>query len=327
MKANLIEHIPQGFPLGNKEMGTSQITNTLLMVEPVSFGFNDQTATNNFFQQRAELPAPVIQQLVLAEFHGMVEKLRANGIKVIVVKDTFEPPTPDSIFPNNWISFHEAGQAVLYPMFAINRRNERRTDIIQLLEEQGCNIKNLDDFTFWEEQSLFLEGTGSMVLDRVNKIAYAALSERTDVSVFLQFCNVFGYEPVYFNAYQWSDGQRVPIYHTNVIMCVADRYAVICSSCIDSQTERETVLNSLTETEKEIILITETQMQQFAGNMLQVKNQAGQQFLVMSQTAHDSLNTHQLNQLKTFNDLITIPIPTIEKIGGGSVRCMMAEIF
>lgn len=327
MKANLIENIPQDFPSRNKEIGTSQITNTILMVEPVYFGFNDQTAINNFFQQRPELSAPVIQELVLAEFHGMVEKLRANGIKVIVVKDTFEPPTPDSIFPNNWISFHEAGQVVLYPMFALNRRNERRTDIIQLLEEQGCEINNLDDFTFWEEQSLFLEGTGSMVLDRVNKIAYAALSERTDVSVFLQFCNVFGYEPVYFNAYQWVAINRVPVYHTNVMMCVADKYAIVCSSCIDSQPERQMVLDTLAETEKEIILITETQMNQFAGNMLQVKNQSGKQLLVMSQTAHDSLNNHQLNQLKTFNDLTIISIPTIEKIGGGSVRCMMAEIF
>jgi hypothetical protein len=307
---------------------SSQTTHTILMIEPVAFGFNDQTAVNNYFQQKNFETDADIQQLALAEFRDMVEKLRANGINVLVVKDTVQPHTPDSIFPNNWISFHEGGQVVLYPMFAENRRKERRRDIIQLIEDQGTVINNVDDFTFWEEQNQFLEGTGSMVLDHENKIAYAALSERTDKSVFLQFCSIFDYKPVYFHAYQTvGDKQHLPIYHTNVMMCVADKYVLICTNSIDDDKELDYVYDVVEKSGKEVIPISRHQMHCFACNMLQIENKDGKQFLVMSQTAYDSLYEHQIEQLKAYNELLIFSIPTIEKIGGGSVRCMMAEVF
>ncbi len=315
---------PQKSPLGG---WGSQTSHTILMIEPVAFGFNAETAVNNYFQQKETDKANDIQQLVLSEFNIMVEMLSANGVNVLVVKDTEQPHTPDSIFPNNWISFHEGGQAVLYPMFAPNRRNERRRDIIELIEAQGNVINNVDDFTFWEEQNLFLEGTGSMVLDRENKIAYAALSERTDKSVFLQFCSVFGYKPVYFSAFQLVGEKLLPIYHTNVMMSVADKYAMVCINSLEDDIELEILFESLEKSGKEVIPISRHQMHCFAGNMLQVQNNKGELFLVMSQTAYDSLQEHQIELLKSYNDLIIIPIPTIERIGGGSVRCMMAEIF
>jgi Uncharacterized protein conserved in bacteria containing a pentein-type domain len=304
-----------------------QTTHTILMIEPVAFGFNQQTAVNNYFQQRDYDANIDIQSHALAEFNKMVAELRAKGVTTLVVKDTEQPHTPDSIFPNNWISFHEGGQAVLYPMFAKNRRNERRNDIIQRIENEGTVINNVDDFTFWEEQNLFLEGTGSMVFDRINKIAYATLSERTDKSVFLQFCKIFGFKPVYFTANQSVDGKRLPVYHTNVMMCVAAEFAVICSDCIDNDSEREKVIHALEKTGKKIISISEEQMHCFAGNMLQVENREGKLLLVMSQSAFDSLNEQQIKQLELYNELIVVPIPTIERVGGGSVRCMMAEVF
>ena len=309
-------------------IGASQTTNTVLMIEPIAFRFNPQTAVNNFFQQIDFKFEVDIQQLALDEFKGMVEKLRANGINVLVVKDTEQPHTPDSIFPNNWISFHEGGQVVLYPMFAENRRKERRIDVIQLIEDQGIVINNVDDFTFWEEQNMFLEGTGSMVFDRGNKIAYAALSERTDKSVFLQFCTIFDYKPVYFHAYHTvGDKQHIAIYHTNVMMCVADKYALICTNSIDDDKELNFLYDSLEKSGKEVIPISRHQMHCFACNMLQVKNKEGKLYLVMSQTAFDSLYEQQIELLNSYNELIVIPIPTIEKVGGGSVRCMMTEIF
>ena len=298
----------------------------ILMIEPVAFGFNDQTAVNNYFQQKDFHPEADIQQLALAEFNTMVETLRANGINVLVVKDTEQPHTPDSIFPNNWISFHEGGQAILYPMFAPNRRAERRKDIIEYVSTHGSPVNNVDDFTFWEEKNLFLEGTGSMVFDRENKIAYAALSERTNKEVFLQFCTVFGFKPVYFHATQPVDGKLVPIYHTNVVMCVADKYALICTNCIEDEDELIRVYDQLEQSGKVVIPISRQQMHCFAGNMLQVENRDGKLFLVMSQSAYNSLTEHQIELLKSYNELLVIPIPTIEKVGGGSVRCMMAEI-
>lgn len=322
---NALNLTPQKPPLGG--LGTKQTTNTILMIEPVAFGFNHQTAVNNYFQQKDFVVEGDVQGLALEEFKGMVDKLRENGINVLVVTDTLEPHTPDSIFPNNWISFHEGGQVVLYPMFAENRRSERRKDIIQLIEDKGSIINNVDDFAFWEEQNLFLEGTGSMTFDRVNKIAYAALSERTNKSLFLQFCSIFDFKPVCFSANQSVAGKRLPVYHTNVMMSVADRYAVVCIKCIDNEFERKAVVHSLKKTGKEIIAISEHQMHCFAGNVLQVENKEGNLFLVMSQSAFDSLDNHQIERLKSYNELIIIPIPTIEKVGGGSVRCMLTEVF
>lgn len=215
----------------------------------------------------------------------------------------------------------------MYPMFAENRRKERRRDIIQLIEDQGTILNNVDDFTFWEEQNLFLEGTGSMVLDRVNKIAYAALSERTDKSVFLQFCSVFDYKPLYFSANMTVGEKRLPIYHTNIMMTVADKYALICTDSIDNTQELEMVFESLSKSGKEIIPISRHQMHCFAGNMLQVENTDGKLYLIMSTTAYDSLSELQIEILKSYNELIAVSIPTIEQVGGGSVRCMMAEVF
>jgi hypothetical protein len=320
---NILNHTPQLSHMGER----SQTTHTILMIEPVAFGFNDQTAVNNFFQQKGIESDTDIQLQALDEFNEMVSQLRAKGVNVLVVKDTSTPHTPDSIFPNNWISFHEGGQAVLYPMFAENRRKERREDILEFITKNGREINNIDDFTFWEEQQLYLEGTGSMILDRINKIAYAALSERTDKAVFLQFCSSFEYKPVYFHANQLVNGKRLPIYHTNVMLTVADDYAVICADAIDNPTERNMVLNALEDSGKDIISITEHQMNCFAGNMLQVKNTGGKKYLVLSRAACDSLTQKQIEELSSYNELIIVSIPTIEQVGGGSVRCMMAEVF
>lgn len=306
---------------------SNQITHSFLMIEPIAFGFNNQTAVNNYFQQKEKLDFSAVQQLALDEFNSMVAKLQANDIEIFVVKDTEDPHTPDSIFPNNWISFHGDGQVVLYPMFAENRRQERRKDIMDYLIKQGCTIKNIDDFTFWETQNLFLEGTGSMVFDRENRIAYAALSERTDKFVFLQFCKVFEYKPVYFSSNQSVGGVRLPVYHTNVMLSIASEYAVICADCIDDACERKMVIESLEKSGKELILIDENQMNNFAANVLQVENKLGKRFMVISQTAYNSLHEKQIECLRKYNELIVIPIPIIEKVAGGSVRCMMAEIY
>lgn len=321
---NSLQLIPQKPPLRD---GRSQTTPNILMLEPVAFGFNDQTAVNNYFQQRSKATASEIQKQALDEFNGMVGLLREKGVNILVVKDTLEPPTPDSVFPNNWVSFHEGGQVVLYPMFAANRRQERRRDILEYLSSRGIIINNIDDFAFWEDQNLFLEGTGSMILDRTNKIAYAALSKRTDKSLFLQFCSTFGYEPVPFTANQSVRGKRLPVYHTNVMLTVGTEFAVICLDSLDDSNERKAVVDSLEKTGKDIITITEHQMHCFAGNMLQVENTDGVHYLVLSQTAYDSLGQKLIERLSSYNELIVVSIPTIERVGGGSVRCMMAEIF
>jgi len=304
-----------------------QTTHTILMIEPVLFGFNDQTAVNNYFQQRDSLSGAEIQNRALAEFNRMVEKLSTKGMTVIIVKDTPLPHTPDSIFPNNWISFHPDNRVVLYPMYAENRRAERRNDILPLLAEKGFKISGTADYTAFEKQNRFLEGTGSMVFDHTNKIAYMALSERSDKEVFLHFCKNFDFTPVCFLANQTVKGERRPIYHTNVMMCIADRYAVICLDAIDDEKERQSVTDSLTKDRKDIVEITEEQMHHFAGNMLQVENREGARFLVLSQSAYDSLTGVQIKRLTAYNEMIPIAVPTIEKYGGGSVRCMMAEVF
>ena len=306
---------------------SKQTTNIILMIEPIAFRFNSQTAVNNYFQQNDKGLEFDIQLQALDEFNTMVDVLRTKDVTVLVVKDTLDPHTPDSIFPNNWISFHENGQAVLYPMFAENRRTERRNDILQNITQQGSKINNIVDFTFWEEQNLFLEGTGSMILDRTNKIAYAALSMRTDKTVFLEFCSVFEFNPVYFSANQTVNSKRLPIYHTNVMMSVANQYAVICLDSIDNGIERNSVVDSLRKTGKEIISISEYQMNSFAGNLLQIENKDGKLLLVLSKSAFDSMNQKQLDQLSSYNELVIVSIPTIERVGGGSVRCMMAEVF
>lgn len=303
------------------------VAKAVLMIEPVAFGFNDQTAVNNYFQHSAESGDADIQRLAHVEFMQMVDRLRSRGIEVLVVKDTLEPHTPDSIFPNNWISFHEGGVVALYPMFAGNRRDERRDDIVEILADRDRYYTRFYDYTQYENQNRFLEGTGSMILDRANKIAYAALSERTEKGLFDQFCADFGYRAVSFVANQTVEGKRLPIYHTNVMMCVANGYVVICLDTIDDAAERKCVVETISASDKEIIEISETQMHHFAGNMLQLQNGIGENYLVVSQAAYDSLTEEQIERLKHYNEIIVCPIPTIEKYGGGSVRCMMAEVF
>lgn len=304
-----------------------QNTSNILMIEPILFGFNEETAKNNYFQKNDNTAATQIQAQARAEFLDMVRLLRENAIKVITVRDTASPHTPDSIFPNNWVSFHSCGRVVLYPMFAENRRLERRPEILQYIEDEGFAIKEKIDLTGYEDEGEFLEGTGSMILDRDNRIAYACLSERTHPHLFELFCRELEYTPVAFRAFQSVDGKRLPIYHTNVMMCIADRYAIVCLDTIDDNDERRRVTESIVGSGKTIIEISEQQMHHFAGNMLQVENEIGMKFLVMSDTAYRSLLPQQIEQIEKTDTILHPSIPTIERYGGGSARCMMAEIF
>ncbi len=306
----------------------TQTTNSILMIRPVAFRMNEQTAVNNYYQKVLDglLPATVNAK-AQQEFDVFVEKLRAVGVDVTVVDDIENADTPDSIFPNNWISFHENGDVVLYPMFAENRRLERREDILDILEEKGFVINNIMDYTSAEEDGFFLEGTGSLLLDRENGKAYCALSPRADEELFIEFCEDFEFTPVIFEAFQTVNKERKLIYHTNVMMCLGDTFAVICADSIDDKKERKMVLESLKGDEKEIILITEEQVNNFAGNMLEVKGADDRRYLVMSASAHQSLNKKQIAQLEEHVTILSSNLDTIEACGGGSARCMMAEIF
>ena len=304
-----------------------QTTNSILMIRPINFRMNEQTAVNNYYQEVLDLKNAEINKKAQFEFDTYVDKLKSIGIEVIVISDTDQFDTPDSLFPNNWISFHEDGTVVLYPMFAENRRNERREDILDILEEKGFLIDNIVDYTSAEEEEIFLEGTGSLLLDRVNKKAYCALSPRADEDLFIEFCEDFEYTPIIFTAYQTFDGKRKPIYHTNVMMCLAETFAVICLNTIDDKQERKNVVKHLKEDRKQIIEITEKQVIHFAGNMLQVKGTTNERFLVMSQSALDCLTPTQIQQITKHCKIISSSLETIETCGGGSARCMMAEIF
>jgi hypothetical protein len=306
----------------------NQTTNSILMIRPVAFRMNEQTAVNNFYQKVIDdlLPATVNAK-AQQEFDAFVAKLRAVGVDVIVVDDTIEPNTPDSIFPNNWISFHENGDVALYPMFAENRRQERREELLDILEEKGFIIENIVDYTSAEEDGYFLEGTGSIVLDRANGKAYCALSPRADEELFIEFCEDFDLNPIIFEAFQTVNGERKLIYHTNVMMCLGETYAVICADAIDDKKERKMVLDSLKGDEKEVILITEDQVNNFAGNMLEVKGANDRRYLVMSTSAYKSLTKKQIAQLEEHVTILSSSLDTIEACGGGSARCMMAEIF
>jgi len=304
-----------------------QITNTILMVRPVNFRMNEQTAVNNFFQEDLDLRSSEINRKAQAEFDAFVDKLRQAGVEVIVVDDRPETDTPDSIFPNNWVSFHENGRVVVYPMFAENRRKERREDIFDILEEHGFEIREVMDYTAAEQHGIFLEGTGSILKDRVHQKAYCALSDRADEGLFIEFCEDFQAAPVIFTANQSVDGKRLPIYHTNVMMCMAEDFAVICLDAIDDKQERRQVVDHLRKDGKEIIEISEAQMHSFAGNMLQVLGRDGERLMVMSQSARDSLNPEQIARIEKTSRIISSPLDTIEACGGGSARCMMAEVF
>ena len=302
-----------------------QTTNTILMIRPVNFRMNEQTAVNNYYQQELTNTLPAtINAKAQKEFDDFVIKLQKNGIEVVVVNDTETPSTPDSIFPNNWISFHENGDVGLYPMFAENRRLERREDVLEVLESKGFVIENIVDYTEAEEEVVFLEGTGSMILDRESQKAYCAISPRADEELFIEFCEDFEFTPVVFVANQTLENQREAIYHTNVMMCVAEQFAIICLATIDDKKERKNVVKHLKENEKEVIDITEQQVNAFAGNMLQVKGIANERFLVMSSSAYHSLRKDQVQKIEKYNSIIHSSLETIETCGGGSARCMMA---
>lgn len=305
-----------------------QTTNSILMIRPVAFRMNEQTAVNNYYQKVLDglLPETVNAKAQI-EFDEFVIKLRAAGINVTVVEDTKSPDTPDSIFPNNWISFHENGDVALYPMFAENRREERREDILDLLEEDGFKIENIVDYTSAEEDKIYLEGTGSLLIDRPNGKVYCALSPRADEELVIEFCEDFDYAPVIFEAFQTVNGERKLIYHTNVMMCLGETFAVICADCIDDKKERKMVLDNLKADDKEVILITEDQVNNFAGNMLEVRGKDDKRFLIMSDAAYKSLKPAQIEKLEYHCEILTSSLDTIEACGGGSARCMMAEIF
>lgn len=295
-----------------------QNTQYVVMIKPVSFALNTETMSTNAFQRSDELNSSV-QNLALSEFNALVQLLKQNDIQVMVVNDTEQPFTPDSIFPNNWFSTHDDGTMVLYPLYAANRRNERRADIAQMISDDFV-IHDILDLTQAENEGRFLEGTGSMVLDRDLRICYACISPRTNKSLLVEFCNKMGYELIAFNAFN----QQQPIYHTNVLMSVGDGFLVVCFDCIPNKVERIQIKQS---TLKEIIEITVDQLNNFAGNMLELVNTRGEHLLVMSTRAYQSLTAQQITTLEKYVRIIHSPLTTIENIGGGSARCMIAELF
>lgn len=303
-----------------------QSTDTLLMIRPASFRMNEETAINNYFQQKDNQENSA-NELAQKEFDAFVAQLRKKDVYVIVVDDNKSLDTPDALFPNNWVSFHENGDVGLFPMFAENRRRERREDVIEQIEAEGFQVKNFIDYTDAENDSVYLEGTGSLVLDRINKKAYCAISDRASEDLMMEFCEDFEYFPIMFHANQSHQGKRLPIYHTNVMMCIGTDVAVIASSTIDDQKERKTVIDSFRNDRKTIIDITEKQMHHFAGNMLEVSNQSGDKIMVMSDQAKSALSDQQINQLEKYTSIVTSDLSVIEKYGGGSARCMMAEVF
>ena len=306
----------------------SQITNTVLMIRPAQFRMNEQTSVNNYYQKDLENALPeAVNKMAVKEFDAMVKKLKKAGIKVIVVKDTKEFDTPDSIFPNNWISFHANGTIGLYPMFAENRRLERKESVLEAVEAEGFIVKNVVDYTAAETDSLFLEGTGSILLDRVNNKAYCAISDRADEELFIEFCEDFEYTPVVFSAYQTVNDKRKKIYHTNVMMCIGDRFAVVCLASIDDKRERKSLIKHLQDDGKKVIEISEEQVNNFAGNMLQLKGSEDATYLVMSESALNSLRPAQVQLIESYTTIVSSPLDTIESCGGGSARCMMAEVF
>ena len=304
-----------------------QLTNNIMMIRPANFGFNEETAANNAFQSHEKVENKILlKDIAKQEFDNMVNILRSSGINVLVIEDTNMPEKPDAVFPNNWISFHENGVLITYPMFAENRRIERREEIIEKITEQ-FTITNRYSFEFYEndaEEPLFLEGTGSMIFDRANGIVYACISQRTDATLIDKFNVLMGTQSCVFKA---VDRNGLEIYHTNVMMALGEDFVVICLESIKDAESKKQLLKLFEKTGKEVIEITMTQMESFAGNMLEVKNKSNKRYLCMSQTAYDALKQDQMDKLSARTHLLPIPIPKIEKFGGGSVRCMMAEIF
>ena len=303
-----------------------QITDTVLMIRPVRFRTNEETIVNNYFQKGINITQEEINRKAQQEFDTLVQKLREVGVHVIQVEDIYEQDTPDSIFPNNWISFHNNGDVAIYPMFAENRRRERREDILDIVEQAGFEIENVFDYTEAENEGIFLEGTGAMVLDRIHRKAYCALSPRASEELFIEFCEDFEYTPVIFRAFQKTDGELKPIYHTNVMMALGRTFAIVCLDTIEDKKERKNVLNHLKEDKKEIITISREQVDYYAGNMLEVKGKE-HSYLVMSQTAYESLTPQQIEAIERHTQILYSDLSTIEICGGGSARCMLAEVF
>jgi hypothetical protein len=298
------------------------------MIRPASFRMNEQTASSNHYQRALHGLTPEnVAGRAQEEFDAMVIRLRSEGVQVMVFDALPHLDTPDALFPNNWVSFHDDGTVALYPMMAPNRRLERREDIVHDLREvHGFDVREVVDFTHFEGQNLFLEGTGSMVLDRTSRKAYAALSPRTDALVLQAFCERMGYTPVPFTAYQWAEEKRMPIYHTNVMMSVGRSFAAICLECIDDAAERSRVENALRADGKHLVVLREDQIAQFAGNMLELQDATGSPCIVLSQAAFDSLDVAQRDTLSAHGRLVPVALDVIEGCGGGSARCMIAEV-
>ena len=303
-----------------------QATNSILMIRPINFGYNEETANDNHYQIKNSI-IKNSNESAQNEFDNMVKNLKQNGISVHVFQDDENDYTPDSIFPNNWISFHENGDVGLYPMYAKNRRLERRPEVLEFLEEEGFGIENIVDYSGAESENKFLEGTGSMILDRENRVAYCSISNRSNEDLFIEFCEDFEFTPVLFNSFQSVGNDRLPIYHTNVMMCVATDYVIICLDSIDDNKQRKNVSDFINDSGKKLIEISENQVESFAGNMLELVNDKGESVLVMSKSAEDSLNKNQKNTITNHSLIVSCDINTIEVCGGGSARCMMAEIF
>jgi hypothetical protein len=299
------------------------LASTILMIRPAAFSFNPETAANNYFQSSELLNEKELQANAINEFDNMDQILRDNEIAVLVVNDTPEPPKPSSVFPNNWFSTSPDGKIYVYPMFAHNRRAEKREDILKLIIEKFI-VKDVQDWSEYEVEGKFLEGTGSMVIDHENKVIYACYSPRTDISLLEKYANNNGYRAIVFLA---TDHNGHPVYHTNVMMALGENFAILCEEAIEEEWELIAVRQLLESTNHEVIRITRNQMHSFAGNMLQVKNKKGEKYLVLSQAAFDSLTGEQKSRLSSYSKLLPIAVPTIEQAEGGSVRCMMAEIF
>ncbi len=298
-------------------------TNSILLIKPSNFQFNQQTESSNLFQQQLLESKEDIIKKAQNEFNLLAQELEQKGIDVTIIQDSNEPQKPDAVFPNNWISFHENGEIVLYPMMAENRRLERRTEIIDQLSLKFI-INQTIDLSYFEQDSKFLEGTGSVILDRKYQKAFASLSPRTNKEVLYQLCEEIGYLPIFFSALDEGGNE---IYHTNVMMCLGTDFAVVCLSSISDEQDKKNLIYELEKGGREIIDIDFTQMKNFAGNMLELKDNEGKPLIILSQSAHNSLHESQISKLQKHGKLIPINVNTIETVGGGSVRCMIAEIF
>ena len=299
------------------------LASTILMIRPAAFGFNAETAANNYFQSNPDISKKQLQQTALTEFDNMVQILRSHDIDVLVIEDTKEPVKPDAIFPNNWFSTSPDGTVAVFPMYAANRRTEKRDDILQQIAKDFV-VKDVQDWSEYEVEGRFLEGTGSMVMDYENKMIYACVSERTSLSVLEKYAATNTYQAIVFLA---TDKNGMPVYHTNVVMALGEGFCVLCEEAIEEEWELIAVRQLLESTNHTIIAINREQMHQFAGNMLQVKNNKDEKFLIISQTAFDSLRMEQRQMLEAYSTLLPVAVPTIEQVEGGSVRCMMAEVF